>query len=213
MLRDRDYSWRSRKNRCPCATQCWMGWSWGYRDTQGCIHHQGSVTRLITLCMLISQEMYRMTGFLLRVECVLSVITEVRGLLLDFGAYRLAGAGTTAIGLRNGLPTIVVPFFGDQQYFLILGITPAALIRVFRFWGDMLHDSGAGPSPISPKTLTVERLSSAILFCLSDDARAAARNLGDIIKSEDGLKRGVSSFHRHLPLLNMRCVSCCCSAS
>jgi UDP:flavonoid glycosyltransferase YjiC (YdhE family) len=26
-----------------------------------------------------------------------------------------AGAGTTAIGLKNGLPTIVVPFFGDQQ--------------------------------------------------------------------------------------------------
>lgn len=26
------------------------------------------------------------------------------------------GAGTTAIGLRNGLPTIVVPFFGDQKY-------------------------------------------------------------------------------------------------
>jgi len=25
------------------------------------------------------------------------------------------GAGTTAIGLRNGLPTIVVPFFGDQK--------------------------------------------------------------------------------------------------
>ena len=25
------------------------------------------------------------------------------------------GAGTTAIGLKNGLPTIVVPFFGDQQ--------------------------------------------------------------------------------------------------
>jgi len=29
------------------------------------------------------------------------------------------GSGTTAIGLRNGLPTIVVPFFGDQQYVLL----------------------------------------------------------------------------------------------
>ncbi len=27
----------------------------------------------------------------------------------------ISGAGTTAIGLRNGLPTIVVPFFGDQK--------------------------------------------------------------------------------------------------
>jgi hypothetical protein len=26
------------------------------------------------------------------------------------------GAGTTAIGLKNGVPTIVVPFFGDQPF-------------------------------------------------------------------------------------------------
>ncbi len=32
------------------------------------------------------------------------------------------GAGTTAAGLSKGLPTVVVPFFGDQG-----------------FWGNMIH--------------------------------------------------------------------------
>lgn len=40
------------------------------------------------------------------------------------------GAGTTAIGLRNGLPTVIVPFFGDQPW-----------------QGDMVANAGAGPMP------------------------------------------------------------------
>jgi hypothetical protein len=39
------------------------------------------------------------------------------------------GAGTTAIGLRNGLPTIVVPFFGDQQWVIQHG-GPAPAFRI-----------------------------------------------------------------------------------
>jgi UDP:flavonoid glycosyltransferase YjiC (YdhE family) len=48
----------------------------------------------------------------------LSAITEVSLAVLIRGSTELiglTGAGTTAIGLRNGLPTIVVPFFGDQE--------------------------------------------------------------------------------------------------
>lgn len=40
------------------------------------------------------------------------------------------GAGTTAIGLRNGCPTVIVPFFGDQPW-----------------QGDMVATAGAGPKP------------------------------------------------------------------
>jgi sterol 3beta-glucosyltransferase len=36
------------------------------------------------------------------------------------------GAGTTAIGIASGKPTVVVPFFGDQG-----------------FWGAMIHRAGA----------------------------------------------------------------------
>ncbi|WWC91963.1 uncharacterized protein L201_006916 [Kwoniella dendrophila CBS 6074] len=98
------------------------------------------------------------------------------------------GAGTTAIGLRNGLPTIVVPFFGDQA-----------------FWGNMIHKAGAGPAPIPQKALATENLAKAIEFATSAHAKAAAGEMADKIKSESGEVKGVESFHRHLPLLNMRC--------
>ncbi|KAE9401511.1 glycosyltransferase family 1 protein [Gymnopus androsaceus JB14] len=98
------------------------------------------------------------------------------------------GAGTTAIGLSNGLPTVVVPFFGDQG-----------------FWGSMIHKANAGPEPIPHKTLGIENLRDGIRFAISSEAKEAARRLARVIESEDGVNRGVESFYRHLPLNNMRC--------
>ncbi|KAB5588152.1 Sterol 3-beta-glucosyltransferase [Ceratobasidium theobromae] len=98
------------------------------------------------------------------------------------------GAGTAAIGLRYGKPTIVVPFFGDQPW-----------------WADQIYARGAGPKPIPYKELTTSALVDAIRSVLSDDMRRAARRVGELIRSEDGVKTGMDSFHRHLPLLNMRC--------
>ncbi|THH04471.1 hypothetical protein EW145_g5499 [Phellinidium pouzarii] len=98
------------------------------------------------------------------------------------------GAGTTAIGLRMGKPTIIVPFFGDQP-----------------FWGDMVYQSGAGPQPIRHKDLDVERLTAAINFVVKPGSQEAAHRLSRQIQAEDGTENGVLSFYRHLPLLNMRC--------
>ncbi|RDB19239.1 Sterol 3-beta-glucosyltransferase UGT80A2 [Hypsizygus marmoreus] len=98
------------------------------------------------------------------------------------------GAGTTAVGLAKGRPTVVVPFFGDQG-----------------FWGAMIHKAGAGPEPIPHKQLNVEKLRDAINFAVSPSAKMAAKQLADRIQSEDGARKGVESFYRHLPLLNMRC--------
>ncbi|WWC93206.1 hypothetical protein V866_000039 [Kwoniella sp. B9012] len=98
------------------------------------------------------------------------------------------GAGTAAIGLKNGLPTIVVPYFGDQK-----------------FWGEQIHARSAGPLPIPYKHLNVENLTEAILFVLTPRAQVAAAEMGRQIRAETGEKRGVDSFHKHLPLLNMRC--------
>ncbi|KAG8896572.1 hypothetical protein FRB99_008829 [Tulasnella sp. 403] len=98
------------------------------------------------------------------------------------------GAGTTAIGLLLGKPTIVVPFFGDQP-----------------FWGRMVHEAGAGPTPIPQKKLNVDSLVDAIKFCLTPQARESAQRLADKIKNENGQEEGLKSFHAHLPLLNMRC--------
>jgi UDP:flavonoid glycosyltransferase YjiC (YdhE family) len=91
------------------------------------------------------------------------------------------GAGTTACGLRNSQPTVIVPFFGDQL-----------------FWGDMIAKAGAGPRPIPRKALTAENLAEAIQFCMKPDARKATRDIAARMQHEDGVQEAVASFHRHL---------------
>lgn len=100
------------------------------------------------------------------------------------------GAGTTAAGLTAGLPTIIVPFFGDQW-----------------FWGNAVHTSGAGPQPIPHAEMTVDILTDAIKFALLPETREAAQVVGESIRSENGVAKGVDSFHKNLPLLNMRWVT------
>lgn len=90
------------------------------------------------------------------------------------------GAGTTAAGLRAGIPSIVVPFFGDQP-----------------FWGARVVELGAGPKPIPYKNLTAEQLSQAIQVAVTNDAmRQRAANLGTIIRSEDGVARALEVIQR-----------------
>lgn len=81
------------------------------------------------------------------------------------------GAGTTAAGLRAGIPSIIIPFFGDQP-----------------FWGQRVAELGVGPEPIPRKKLTVERLAKAIQKALTDKTmRQRAANLGSKIQAEDGI--------------------------
>ncbi|KAH6879854.1 hypothetical protein B0T10DRAFT_540540 [Thelonectria olida] len=98
------------------------------------------------------------------------------------------GAGTTACGLRNGKPTTIVPFFGDQP-----------------FWGDMVADSGAGPRPIPHRQLTSENLTAAIKYCLSQQAVAAAQGIAVQMEAEEGVKAAVDSWWKQLPLQRMQC--------
>jgi hypothetical protein len=102
------------------------------------------------------------------------------------------GAGTTAIGLKCGKPTMIVPFFGDQQ-----------------FWGSMISKSGAGAEPVPYKELTADKLAEGIKQCLTDKAREEAEKIAKSIEDEgDGAKNAVTSFHRSLVLRghnSMRC--------
>lgn len=68
-----------------------------------------------------------------------------------------------------------------------------------------MNHAGAGPAPIPFAELTVDRLAEAIDVALAPATREAAQKIGKEISAEDGVKQGVDSFHRHLPLLNMRC--------
>ncbi|KAJ5170112.1 uncharacterized protein N7500_002895 [Penicillium coprophilum] len=92
------------------------------------------------------------------------------------------GAGTTACGLRNGKPTIIVPFFGDQP-----------------FWGEMVSAAGAGPDPIPYKHLKVTALVQALRFCLTSEAVRSAKSIAAKMQQDEGVKTAVASFHRNLP--------------
>jgi UDP:flavonoid glycosyltransferase YjiC (YdhE family) len=85
------------------------------------------------------------------------------------------GASTTAAGLRAGVPSIVIPFLGDQP-----------------FWGKRVHHLGVGPAPIPRSKLTVDRLAQAIQEAVTNTAmRQRAAELGSKIQAEDGVANAV----------------------
>jgi sterol 3beta-glucosyltransferase len=79
------------------------------------------------------------------------------------------GAGTTAAGLRAGVPGIVIPFSNDQFA-----------------WGRRAYELGAASKPIPRKNLTAEKLADAIKFVLTRQIKDAAKDLGTKIQSENG---------------------------
>lgn len=95
------------------------------------------------------------------------------------------GAGTTAVGLKCGKPTMIVPFFGDQP-----------------FWGARVADAGAGAKQCLPlKKLNVENFAAGIRECLSAESELHAKEIAKSIALEgDGAINAVDSFHRCLPL-------------
>ncbi|KYK61757.1 UDP-glucose,sterol transferase [Drechmeria coniospora] len=102
------------------------------------------------------------------------------------------GAGTTAIALKCALPTMVVPFFGDQH-----------------FWGSMIGRSGAGPMPVPYKRLDADMLAEGIQYLLTDEAKDAAAKIAESIERDgDGAANAVRSFQTHQHLYGpttMRC--------
>ncbi|GAA2149388.1 glycosyltransferase [Actinomadura napierensis] len=83
------------------------------------------------------------------------------------------GAGTTAAGLRAGVPTVVCPFFGDQPY-----------------WGERVAALGAGPSPLPFRAMTVPRLARKLRRVAEDQEMAdRAYEVGRRIRAEDGVGR------------------------
>jgi UDP:flavonoid glycosyltransferase YjiC (YdhE family) len=85
------------------------------------------------------------------------------------------GSGTTAHGLRAGVPSIIVPFLFDQF-----------------FWGRRVHELGVGPEAIPFKKLTAGRLAQAIDVVVTDkQMRHLAAELGRVIEAEGGLNRAV----------------------
>lgn len=92
------------------------------------------------------------------------------------------GAGTTASGLRAGVPSILVPYFADQP-----------------FWAWRVRQLGAGPPPVPRKKLTAERLAKAIKETVSNKKMVErAAQLGRQIQMENGVGQAVAVIRQML---------------
>jgi UDP:flavonoid glycosyltransferase YjiC (YdhE family) len=92
------------------------------------------------------------------------------------------GAGTIAEGLRSGVPSIVVPFGGDQHH-----------------WARILVKAGVSPDVPSIDKITTDSLAKAIKVATSEPGlRKRTESLAKTIRAEDGVSRAVRIVNEHL---------------
>jgi len=86
------------------------------------------------------------------------------------------GAGTTAAALRAGVPSVVVPFMGDQF-----------------FWARILARKGVAAEAVPRTQLSISALSRAVSLTLKDHSmRQRAAVLSALIHEEDGVGRAAA---------------------
>jgi UDP:flavonoid glycosyltransferase YjiC (YdhE family) len=102
-------------------------------------------------------------------------------------AVHHGGAGVTGAALRAGLPSVVVPVFGDQP-----------------FWGERVFALGVGPRPIPARKLDVDSLANAISLASDAGMRNRAAALAKQIGAENGIARAVELIEHHLRRPNPR---------
>lgn len=87
------------------------------------------------------------------------------------------GAGTTAAGLRAGVPSVIVPFFMDQP-----------------FWARRVYELGVGTKPIPLRALSADRLAGAIQEATTNRVmQDKAAGLGKKIAVEDGIGQAMKA--------------------
>ena len=91
------------------------------------------------------------------------------------------GVGTTAAGLRAGIPNIVIPHGIDQK-----------------FWGRRITALGAGPAAIDLARLSIGTLSAALVKANFAALRSRAQEVGRVIRSEDGVGQAVRLVEEHV---------------
>ncbi|MFD8543261.1 glycosyltransferase [Streptomyces sp. NPDC059649] len=91
-----------------------------------------------------------------------------------------AGAGTTAAGLRAGVPAVPVPVMLDQP-----------------FWASRLTALGVSPGALPLRRLSAERLAEAVRHAVRDPRyRHRAQRLSALIAAEDGAGQVLAAVER-----------------
>lgn len=92
------------------------------------------------------------------------------------------GAGTTAAGVLSGVPSIIVPFGGDQL-----------------FWGNRVHDLGLGTKPILASQLTVKNFSEAIMLATNNQRMSeTAKVYSNKLQSENGVEKAANIIDEYI---------------
>jgi sterol 3beta-glucosyltransferase len=85
-------------------------------------------------------------------------------------AVHHGGAGTTAAAVRAGIPSIIVPFYGDQP-----------------FWARCLHRKGVAPPALNRKALNSDAMADALNAAEHPAMKQRAFELGCAVRAEDGV--------------------------
>ncbi|TCW85623.1 glycosyltransferase [Burkholderia sp. SRS-46] len=94
-------------------------------------------------------------------------------------AIHHGGSGTTHSAARAGVPSVVVPFAGDQF-----------------FWASRLQRLGVAAAPVAGRRMHADALARGIAFAERAGTRASAVELGARMAEEDGLRRAVAALER-----------------
>jgi sterol 3beta-glucosyltransferase len=89
-------------------------------------------------------------------------------------AVHHGGAGTTHTAARAGLPQVILPFGADQF-----------------FWAQRLVARGVAPKAPGRSARTAAGLAKMIAFAQLDSTRQKAKDLGQAMAAEDGVRRAV----------------------
>jgi len=89
------------------------------------------------------------------------------------------GSGTTHSAARAGVPSVVVPFAGDQF-----------------FWAERLLQAGVAGEPVTGRRLQASVLAQGIAFAQRPEVQDRARKLGERMALEDGLGNAVGAIGR-----------------
>jgi sterol 3beta-glucosyltransferase len=93
-------------------------------------------------------------------------------------AVHHGGAGTTAAAVRAGIPSVIVPFYGDQP-----------------FWARCLHRKGVAPPSMDRKDLSSDAMAGALKAAQHPAMMQRAFELGCAVREEDGVAEALRCLH------------------